>query len=102
MQKKEQYFHNKININGQSAKLDEFQSPGLPLQRDSSLRLQSWRNALDSRGLLASCAEHSVLQSLIVSLRILGLNLVDKYFLPIHCRHPVQGLLNIARALDCL
>lgn len=99
VQKKGQYFHNKININGPSAKLDEFQRAGLPLQRDSSLCLQSWRKALDSRGLLASCAEHS---ELLVSLRVLGLDPVDKYFLPLQCRHPIQGLLKIARALDYL
>lgn len=91
LQKKGQYFHNKININGQSTKLDEFQSPGLPLQRDSSPHLQFWRKAADSCGLLAGCAEPSVLCLFIASLRVLGLNPVDKCFLPIRCGRPIQG-----------
>lgn len=101
-QKKRQYFHNKININGQSARLDEFQRPVLPLQRDSSPHLQFWGKAADSCGLLAGWAENSALYLFIVSLRVLGLNPVDKYFLPIQCRHPIQGLLSIARAPDYL
>lgn len=39
--KKEHYFHNKINIKGQKAKLDEFQRLSITLQRDSKLTLQS-------------------------------------------------------------
>lgn len=34
LEEKEYYFHIKININGQNAKLDEFQRPSIRLQRD--------------------------------------------------------------------
>jgi hypothetical protein len=34
LEKENHHFHNKININRQNARLDEFQRPGLMLQRD--------------------------------------------------------------------